>query len=221
MVRRVLRAEIVNMERKPGEPIAEKTIAAAFGVSRTPVREALLGLAEEGLVDIFPQSGTFVARIPLAGMPEAMLIRTSLEETIVRLVAETAAPEDIAALTRHIEQQGRVAAAGDLHAFHQMDEEFHALLATISGYPGVWTLVQQVKFQMDRFRHLTLPMANRARTIVGEHAEIVAAIAAHDPQRAVEAMNLHLATMRSGLDLARAANPAFFQDDGALPRPRT
>lgn len=221
IVRRSLRMEIVNMERKPGEAISEKAIAAHYGVSRTPVREALLALSEEGLVDIFPQSGTFVARIPLAGMPEAILIRISLEETIVRLVAEQATPEEIAALEQELERQRAAALDGDVKQFHQLDEAFHALLAAIAGYPGVWTLVQQVKYQMDRFRHLTLAISNRPATIIGEHEAIVAAIRAHDPAAAIAAMNRHLSTMRTGLSLARTSNPDFFLDDAATQRTRT
>ena len=75
-----LRSEIVSLARKPGEPLAEKELTEAYGVSRTPFREAILRLANEGLVDIFPQSGTFVSRIPQRALPEAIVIRTALEE---------------------------------------------------------------------------------------------------------------------------------------------
>ena len=67
-----LRDEILAMRRKPGESLSEKDIAAQFGVSRTPVREAILKLVEERLVEIFPQSGTFIARIPVEELGEAM-----------------------------------------------------------------------------------------------------------------------------------------------------
>src|SRR3954468_13593842 len=80
-----LRDELVSLARRPGEAIVEKEIAAAYGVSRTPVREAVLRLADEGLIEIFPQSGTFVARIPIAALPEAIIIRKALEETTARL----------------------------------------------------------------------------------------------------------------------------------------
>lgn len=64
-----LRAELVSLVRRPGEPISEAQIATAYGVSRTPVREAILKLSDEGLVEIFPQSGIFVSRIPVAALP--------------------------------------------------------------------------------------------------------------------------------------------------------
>lgn len=217
IIRRALRNEIISMLRKPGDPVSEKVLAAQFGVSRTPVREALLALAEEGLIDIFPQSGTFVARIPLAGLPEAILIRESLEQTIVRLCAKSASDADIAALDEHLQQQRTAGRARDLATFHQLDESFHALLANIAGYPGVWSLVQQVKIQIDRFRLLTLTMANRPLTIVEEHAAIVDAIATRDPEAASAAMSRHLDTVRSGLEVARAENPDFFADGSPPP----
>lgn len=211
-IRQALRSEIIGMVRRPGDAVSEKAIATAFGVSRTPVREALLGLAEEGLVDIFPQSGTFVARIPLAGLPEAMLVRESLEATITRLAAHVATDGDIAALTRHLAEQAATARARDLAGFYALDEAFHALLAQIAGYPGVWSLVQQVKYQVDRFRLMTLNLADRPLTIVAEHLEIVEAIAARSPEKAVEAMARHLATALTGLDAARALYPDYFID---------
>jgi DNA-binding GntR family transcriptional regulator len=80
-----LRDAIVALELEPGTPLSEKELTLRFGVSRTPVREALIRLAEEGLVDIRPQSGTFVSRIPLAAIPEAVIVRQALEGALVEM----------------------------------------------------------------------------------------------------------------------------------------
>ena len=90
---RDLRDELVSLQRRPGEAISEAEIALSYGVSRTPVREAILKLADEGLVDIFPQSGIFVSRIPLAALPEAIIVRKALEETTARMAAQRATAE--------------------------------------------------------------------------------------------------------------------------------
>src|SRR6201982_1409973 len=84
-----LRAELVALQRRPGTPISEGEIAMSYGVSRTPVREAILKLSDEGLVEIFPQSGINVSRIPIAALPEAIVIRRALEETTTRPTAAT------------------------------------------------------------------------------------------------------------------------------------
>ncbi|WP_159197141.1 GntR family transcriptional regulator, partial [Escherichia coli] len=90
-----LRAELVSLQRRPGDPIIEAEIARSYGVSRTPVREAILRLADEGLVEIFPQSGIFVSHIPLAALPEAIIVRRSLEETTTRMATERASTSQI------------------------------------------------------------------------------------------------------------------------------
>src|SRR6476620_10572298 len=85
-----LRAELVSLQRRPGDAVSEAEIALSYGVSRTPVREAILKLSDEGLVEIFPQSGINVSRIPIAALPEAIVVRRALEETTTRMTAERA-----------------------------------------------------------------------------------------------------------------------------------
>src|SRR5262245_33342750 len=93
---RTLHDAIVAMELVPGTSLQEKALTLRFGVSRTPVREALIRLAEDGLVDIFPQSGTFVSRVPVGAIPEAVVIRQALEDVTVTRAASSATPADIA-----------------------------------------------------------------------------------------------------------------------------
>src|SRR6202012_2323250 len=140
-----LRAELVALERRPGEPISETEIALRYGVSRTPVREAILKLADEGLIEIFPQSGIFVSRIPLAALPEAIIIRKALEETTARLAAERATSSQILALHAILERQREADIVGNRDAFHQADEAFHGAIAEVAQYPGIWALILQVK----------------------------------------------------------------------------
>ena len=171
-----LRAELVSLARRPGEPISEGDIASSYGVSRTPVREAILKLSDEGLVEIFPQSGINVSRIPIAALPEAIVIRRALEETTVRLTAGLATPSQILALHSILERQREADAARDRDAFHQADELFHATIAEIAKYPGIWRLILQVKVHVDRFRQLTLPQRGRMGTVIAEHERILSAI---------------------------------------------
>ncbi|WP_348771373.1 GntR family transcriptional regulator [Azospirillum sp. SYSU D00513] len=209
-IHRSLRADIVGMRRKPGEPVSEKQIAEAFGVSRTPVREAVLRLADEGLIEIFPQSGTFVARIPVAALTEASVIRKTLEQATVRFAAERATRSQIAALRANLERQHEVDAAGDADGFHQADEALHALIAEIAGYPGFWPIVQQVKVQIDRCRRLTLPVPGRMGTVIAEHEGILAAIADHDPDRAARLLGDHIDGLQLTIADVRGATPLYF-----------
>src|ERR1700680_2055527 len=108
-----LRAEMVSLRRRPGEAISEAEIALSYGVSRTPVREAILKLSDEGLVEIFPQSGIIVSRIPIAALPESIVIRKALEETTARLAAQRASSSQILTLRAIIERQREADAADD------------------------------------------------------------------------------------------------------------
>jgi DNA-binding GntR family transcriptional regulator len=213
MIYRELRQEILWLARKPGEPIIEKEIALAQRVSRTPVREALLRLAAEGLVDTVSKSGTFVARIPLRALPEAIVVRKALEQVTVRAAALNARKSEVTGLRAILERQREADAAGDRTAFHGADEAFHAAVATAGGYPGIWSLVQGVKTQIDRYRLLTLPQPGRMTRVIKEHALVVAAIEDHDADRAAAAMEGHLDGLRISMEDIQRMNPDFFYED--------
>ena len=214
-----LREEIVSLRRRPGEAVVEKEIAAAYRVSRTPVREAVLRLADEGLVEIFPQSGTFVARIPVSALPEAIVVRKALEETTARLAAERATREQVAAIDAILKRQREAAGQGDREAFHAADEAFHAAVAEAAGHPRIWTLVQQVKVQVDRFRQLTLPQKGRMALVVREHAAVAAAIRRRDPETAAKRMGAHLERLLGDIDGIQHLNPDYFVEGASALRP--
>ena len=205
-----LRAELVSLQRRPGEPVSEAEIALFYGVSRTPVREAILKLADEGLVEVFPQSGIFVSRIPLAALPEAIIVRRALEATTAQMAAERATASQILALHSILERQREANAEKDREAFHQADEKFHATIAEVAGYPGIWTLIQQVKVHVDRYRRLTLPQQGRIPRVIAEHEAVLNAIEAHDPAGARIAMESHLENLLSNISTTQTINPGFF-----------
>jgi DNA-binding GntR family transcriptional regulator len=205
-----LRAQLLSLQRRPGEAISEAEIALSYGVSRTPVREAILKLSDEGLLEIFPQSGIIVSRIPVAALPEAIIIRKALEETTTRLAAERATSSQMLALRATLERQRESEDARDSEAFHQADEAFHATIAEIAGHPGIWKLIQQVKVHVDRYRRLTLPQRGRIAQVIAEHDVVLTAIEAHDPARAGAAMNHHLERLLDNIYATQSINPEFF-----------
>mgnify|MGYP001050394624 CR=1 FL=1 len=182
----------MSLRLKPGDPISEKEVAARYGVSRTPGREAIQRLADERPVEIYPQSGTFVARIPYDDLPEAMIIRKALETASVRLAAEKATRSQLLALATIVEQQREAAEANDRGAFHRADEAFHAKIAEVSGFPGIWRQVLQVKVQVDRYRRLTLSQQGRMAQVIADHERILAGIAAGNADDAERGMAHHL-----------------------------
>ena len=194
----------------PGTRIVERDIAEELGTSRTPVHEAVQRLADEGLIEVVPRSGTFVARIPLDALEEAMLVRNALESAIIEKAAERRSPEGMARLQAILDLQAAAVAATDLRAFHRSDEMFHAALAELSGYPGVWPIILQAKTQIDRYRQLTLPLAGRLVEVLSEHRAVVDAIGSGDPAQAVRAMREHLDHVLPVLEITRKLRPEYF-----------
>ena len=209
-VYRALRTDIIAMRIAPGQAINEKAVAEAHGVSRTPVREALLRLAGDSLVEIFPQSGTFVTRIPIAALPEAIMVRMALEDLTVRAATTRADAERIASLRTLVDRQRKLEQKRDHDGFHAADENFHAIIAEIAGHPGIWQIVEQVKVQVDRYRRLTLPVPGRMGRVVDEHAGVVAAMATGDPDKASAAMAAHLNGLSASIRDVRDLNPDYF-----------
>jgi GntR family transcriptional regulator, rspAB operon transcriptional repressor len=212
-----LRAQILSLRRLPGEPVLESRIATAYGVSRTPVREAILKLADEGLIEIFPQSGTFVARIPLADLPEAIVIRKSLEETASRLAAQRASRSQILALRALLERQREAESVVDRDAFHLADEAFHAAIAEAAGHKGIWKLVQQVKAHVDRYRRLTLPQEGRMTRAIAEHLAVLTMIESGNSSGAALAMAAHLDGLLTDIPDIRRRNPEYFAEPKPAP----
>jgi DNA-binding GntR family transcriptional regulator len=214
-IHHALRDEIISMIRRPGERIVEADVAAAFKVSRTPVREALLRLVDEGLIEIASRSSIHVARIPAALLPDAIFVRSAVEHAIARAAARRSRASSIMLLRGSIELQRESLGRGDSNAFHEADEAFHAGLAVAAGRPHAWTMVQQVKTQLDRYRRLTLPEERRMERVVEEHTAIVDAIEARDPDGAGRAMDHHLDGLRRSLASIRNHNPDYFAGDAA------
>ncbi|TCO71314.1 GntR family transcriptional regulator [Rhodovulum euryhalinum] len=213
---RHLRERIIRSDLKPGNRISEAEIARACDVSRQPVREAFIKLAEQGLLAILPQRGTIVSRIAYAAVLDARFLREAIEADIVAILAHTPDPALIAELRAQIARQRETTEPA---GFMRLDEAFHRTLAEGAGKGGAWKQVEGLKSQMDRVRFLSFgrfPMAK----LIDQHAAIVDAIASGDIPRANAAMRGHLREILGDLPEVIAANPEFFDlPAGPLPLP--
>ncbi|MGL5361770.1 MAG: GntR family transcriptional regulator [Bosea sp. (in: a-proteobacteria)] len=205
-----LRQAIISMDLIPGSALNEKELIARYGVSRTPVREALIRLRDDGLVEVFPQSGTFVGRISMQSIPEAMTIRETLECLSAERAAIGGSADGLAAMQGAIAEQAAAAARGDQQAFHEADEAFHAAISEAAGLPGVWRLIQTMKMQVDRCRRLTLPVRGRMDRVVIEHSSILEAIRLGDAAAASDAVSAHLGAVIPDIDQMTRDHPDYF-----------
>jgi GntR family transcriptional regulator, rspAB operon transcriptional repressor len=205
-----LRDEIVSMTLKPGDVISESDIAARYGVSRQPVREAFIRLAQQGLLLIRPKRATVVKKISPEGVRQSRFIRESIEVEIVRRVAGNPAPEAATVLQDLIADQEQASAAKDSRRFHLADELFHRTLARLAGVEYAWQLIDDHKMQLDRVRYLTLGVSS-AQVAIGEHKIIAAAVARGDVAGAEAAMRGHLGRAELLLTQTISDFPHYFE----------
>jgi DNA-binding GntR family transcriptional regulator len=216
---RDLRERIVSVRLAPGETVSEARIADGYGVSRTPVREALQRLAEDGFVEVVPQVGTFVARIDLRLVRDSHFVRESLECRIVGLAARRIDEAGRARLRAHVADQRRALAAHDAPAFFRADEAMHAGFAEIAGHASAWQVIHAAKAQLDRVRHLSLASGARSRLRLAEHRAIVDCVTAGDAAGAAEAMRAHLASIFDAIANIAGENAHYFTDSAAPTEP--
>ena len=124
----VLRRRIRELALAPGAPLRKEEIAVELGVSRAPVRDAISRLAEEGLIDVFPQHGSFVALIRAADVRESLFVRTALEVEAMRRLAALANASVLNVLDANIASQVQALSSGNLEQFYDLDEALHAAM---------------------------------------------------------------------------------------------
>lgn len=187
-------SDIVTLEFEPGQVLSEQELANSYGVSRTPVREAVQRLRHAGLVEVRPQVGTVVSKFDLTRFREAQFVRETLETACIEVTlsrGEPVAPADLSRLKLELSAQKAAAEAGDAVAFTVHDEAMHRHICEMSGHLGVWETIAASKVHLDRIRHLSLVRQGVMRRLVGQHRRLVAAIAGGDAETAVGIARMH------------------------------
>jgi len=200
----LLRRRIRELALPPGAPLRKEEIALELGVSRAPVSEAIARLAEEGLVEVFPQHGSFVAPIRAADVRESLFIRTALETEAMRRLAPAAGPALLAELDDNLAAQTEALADGDLGRFYDLDEALHAAIFSATEAPRALRLLDSARAPVDRMRRLALPEPGRAQDTLEEHSRLVEALRTGDAEFAAAAMRVHLATVARSIEHALA-----------------
>jgi DNA-binding GntR family transcriptional regulator len=207
-----LRDMILSLKLVPGTVLSRVKLQKQFGLSSTPIRDALMRLDEEGLVEVFPQSGTIVSLINVPLARQAQFLRRSIEQEVVRVHAEVPDSGLVAKLREVIDEQSRRAKAKDLERFHEADLGFHKILYDAAGVPDLWALVRKRSVHIDRIRRLHLPIGGKATQIVRDHSAIVNAIAKGKPGVAQSEMRDHLSRSLAFSEELRARFPTYFKE---------
>jgi GntR family transcriptional regulator, rspAB operon transcriptional repressor len=210
---RALREAIFVGQMVPGTPLSEKEVSDMFQVSRQPVREAFIKLVEAGVLQVLPQRGTFVKRISPRRVREGRFIREAIETAVARKAAQHITDEQLRQLADNLRDQRVAAKANDTAAFLALDEAFHCTIAQTIDCGAAWDTIQDIKAQMDRVRYLSLPDDSPLDHLIRQHAKILTALKAHDPDAAEAAMRAHLREILVTLGPIAARNPAWFEAD--------
>jgi DNA-binding GntR family transcriptional regulator len=206
-----LRHSIITMRLRPRSKVSEAELALQLGVSRTPIREALIKLAEDRLVEILPQRGSFITPIRLREVLEARFIREALEIAVVREAAENGRPEILGRLEGLLQSQRAAARDKDLERFLELDEAFHHTFSESIDKQRSWRLIQTVKHQLDRVRYLSLPEPGNLALLIRQHAAIGEAVLAGKPEKAETLMRAHLREVLRFIEQKHAREPDLFE----------
>lgn len=208
-----LRDEIVAMELQPGQKIPETSLAEQFGVSRTPVREAIAKLVNWGFVEVRPQRGTFVSKLSMTKILEARFIREALEVAIVVYVTEHHNKKLLTECEAIIKQQELAAQHQDALAFQYLDDAFHQKLADFTHFERAAAVIQSEKAHMDRVRNLSLQeLGGQYERVLKQHHAILAAIRSGSSEQARQAMSTHMHEILNILGTVEQMHPDYFEE---------
>lgn len=205
-----LKTRILTLELPPNTVLSRNSLQLEYGVSQTPVRDALLQLVEEGLVDVYPQSATVVARIDISLARQGHFLRSAVELEAVRKLAMDPPDSLVTDLRAIITEQRRLIGAQTHEAFDLADRDFHRTIYDAAGVSALWSTVRKHSGHIDRLRRLTLPRKGKQEAIVRDHAAITDGIRAHDPDVACDALRKHLSGTLSLIDTIRSEHPDYF-----------
>ncbi|MCU6712535.1 GntR family transcriptional regulator [Paenibacillus sp. J5C_2022] len=212
-VYQALKEQIVNLKLAPGTPLSENETSVSFQVSRTPVRESFMKLAQEGLVQVLPQRGTFVSLIDTALVAEARFMREQLECAVIKLACEAITPDALQRLETNLLLQQDCVRREDEDGMFRLDQEFHRLLFESCGKSNTWNAMSQLTVHLSRSRKLMLTDDHDWRHLYNQHREMIDCIKLHDADKAASIMKSHISLNIVDQALLREKYPHYFTNE--------
>jgi DNA-binding GntR family transcriptional regulator len=195
-VHQTLREAIMSGRLRPGDHLAEEYLARQFGVSRTPVREAILRLETEQLAERVPRRGLVVRDVPEREVLEVYTVRTSLDALAARLAATQSLPAERAQLRWINQQLAEAAGRGDDAAMAELNIQFHEAICEAAHNGMLLRFTRQIHDWVHRFGETTFSYPGRAPTAVAEHERVLEAIEAGDADAAEQLARDHMISAR-------------------------
>lgn len=210
-----LHEQIVTLQLKPGDRISEAEIAAQFGVSRQPVRDAFSRLANLDLLLIRPQRATEVRRFSMRQIEKSRFIRAAVEKEVLVRASAMCDNDGATRLNDVLDAQQAVITAKEVDRFGPLDYEFHQILCSIAKVDYAFEVILEQKAKIDRLCMLGLEKEQRLPELLADHRAIAEAVIAHDANKAVEAGLKHLSRLDTTIERITATNANYFESTGA------
>jgi DNA-binding GntR family transcriptional regulator len=207
---RVLKGNIISLELQPGTSISENELASVIGISRTPVREAIIELAKAYLIEIYPQRGSFVSLIDPKMVEEARFLRRVMDTAVIEEVCETCDEEGLKLLEENVELQEYYLSKGMTDKLFDLDNKFHRDIYVVAKKDIIYDIHSTLMIHFDRVRNLSV-VTVRNNGIVGEHRAMIEATKAKDKKAASELVAKHLNHYQVDEIEIRSRRPEFFK----------
>jgi GntR family transcriptional regulator, rspAB operon transcriptional repressor len=206
-----IKTQILKLELEPGRKISEKEIGETLQVSRTPIREAFLKLAQEELLEIYPQRGTFVSRINLEQVEEARFMRENIERGIVRLACEQFPEDYFIQLETNIAMQKLFDEKKNFTRLYELDDQFHQILFDGCKKSRTWVILQQMNTHFNRVRALRTSSGMKWDFIIHQHEQIFNLIKSGDANSVEKVITEHLQLVVIEKALLKGKYPNYFK----------
>lgn len=202
--------EILSLRLRPGDKLSEAEVAARFGVSRQPVRDAFNRLANLDLLLIRPQRATEVRRFSIREIEKSRFVRLAIEKEVLLQAAQYCDDNGARMLDAAIDDQQHAVRQKDVDHFGALDYEFHRILCVIAKADFVFDVIKTEKAKVDRLCMLGFSKEYRMPELVADHRAIADAITAHDSPQAIEIGMLHLSRLDDTIARIADTNAGYF-----------
>jgi len=209
----ILRREILSLNFIPGRELKINNLCEQLQVSRSPVRDALMKLAADGLVDIFPQRGTRVSLIDLNLVEEEKFLRSSLEEKALMNAIDIMKKEDIKKYKDAILVQENLKNNSELYDFFNSDISFHKITFDLINKKECWKIINKRSVNYDRLRFLSFKQNVDKDTLIKQHHDIIEALLSDDKKRIESVINKHLNKIDFEWQLLLEEYPTYFKKE--------
>lgn len=209
-----LKYQILHGVYYPGQKISEKIVSQDLGIGRTPVREAIIRLERYSLVEVVPQSGTYVTKIDLHSAETAQFLRRKIDPDVYLQFSINANQAMFEAVEENLERQHQAAKDGNNNLFFDLDEEFHHLFYVGAHREMIWDWLQMINMHLNRYRWLRLEVAKlNWDTLLDQHEGIYQAIKEHNVENVRFTAESHLRLMLHELPSLLEKFPDYFDQN--------